>query len=562
MPASLSIIVAKDGAAATIVGGLQALDLSGAGTGPWSLANVIVDGVSGTLRAAVTASNALKVDGSAVTQPVSIAAAVTVAQATAASLNATVVGTGTFAVQLSGATNNINNIAGTISLPTGASTSANQATEITSLGTIAGAVTSSVMQSNTKQVNGVTTLAGAGAVGTGSQRVAVGQDTTTISGSAPGTAGSASANVLTVQGVASMTPVQVSQATAASLNATVVGTGTFAVQAAATLNAETTKVIGTVRNVGNAGGIFDFAGQNAAAPANSILIGGEFNTTPTTITPGNASPLQLDNAGNLLVNIKAGAGSGGTAIADEAAFTEGTTSLTPIGGVYKTSHTALSTGQAGVVAMTANRSIYTAMNDGVNALTLLAASSGPPATTVVAIPVSLRDANSNGATTAALSAPVTLPTDAAATTITVTPTVTASSTYSAGNEVGGLMTFASAGRTPGTSGVIQDVTITSKTAQTGEFDLYLFDSNPSSSTWADKTGPAINAADVAKVIGIVKLTKNYSGLGTHTVYKPDETTFAPIPFAASSLYGVLVTPGVPSAQFGSTADLTVKIGVI
>lgn len=44
---------------------------------------------------------------------------------------------GTFAAQLTGTTNNINNIAGTVSLPTGASTSANQATEITSLATIA-----------------------------------------------------------------------------------------------------------------------------------------------------------------------------------------------------------------------------------------------------------------------------------------------------------------------------------------------------------------------------------------------------------------------------------------
>jgi hypothetical protein len=38
---------------------------------------------------------------------------------------------GTFAVQLSGATNNINNISGTISLPTGAGTSANQASQLT-----------------------------------------------------------------------------------------------------------------------------------------------------------------------------------------------------------------------------------------------------------------------------------------------------------------------------------------------------------------------------------------------------------------------------------------------
>jgi hypothetical protein len=79
---------------------------------------------------------------------------------------------------------------------------------------------------NLSQVNGVTTLAGAGASGTGAQRVTASQDTTTIAGSAPGTAGSASSNVLTVQGIASMTPVQVSQATAANLNATVTGTVT------------------------------------------------------------------------------------------------------------------------------------------------------------------------------------------------------------------------------------------------------------------------------------------------------------------------------------------------
>ena len=77
------------------------------------------------------------------------------------------------------------------------------------LATIAGAVSSNVVQSNTKQVNGVTTLAGAGAVGTGSQRVAVGQDTTTIAGSAPGTAGTPSAQVVSVQGIASMTPMKV-----------------------------------------------------------------------------------------------------------------------------------------------------------------------------------------------------------------------------------------------------------------------------------------------------------------------------------------------------------------
>lgn len=50
-----------------------------------------------------------------------------VTQATASNLNATVVGTGTFAVQATqSGTWNINNVSGTVSLPTGASTAAKQ----------------------------------------------------------------------------------------------------------------------------------------------------------------------------------------------------------------------------------------------------------------------------------------------------------------------------------------------------------------------------------------------------------------------------------------------------
>lgn len=62
-----------------------------------------------------------------------------------------------------------------------------------------------------------------------------------------GTAGTASTHVLSIQGIASMTPI---------LTTT-------------TLNAETTKVIGTVRSVGNVGGVFD-AVIGAAPPANGI----------------------------------------------------------------------------------------------------------------------------------------------------------------------------------------------------------------------------------------------------------------------------------------------------
>jgi hypothetical protein len=60
----------------------------------------------------------------------------------------------------------------------------------------------------------------------------------------------------------------------------------------------------TSRVVGNAGGVFDAIGQNVAAPANWLATGCQFFTTPTTLTNGNGSPCQMDNAGNLLVNLK------------------------------------------------------------------------------------------------------------------------------------------------------------------------------------------------------------------------------------------------------------------
>lgn len=59
----------------------------------------------------------------------------------------------------------------------------------------------------------------------------------------------------------------------------------------------------TARVVGNAGAVLDFAGQNAASPANALLGGCQFNTSPTTISSGNASPVQCTNGGAVLTNV-------------------------------------------------------------------------------------------------------------------------------------------------------------------------------------------------------------------------------------------------------------------
>jgi hypothetical protein len=52
--------------------------------------------------------------------------------------------------------------------------------------------------------------------------------------------------------------------------------------------------------VGNTGATLDAAGQNAVSPANELLVAGQFNTIPTTLTTGHISPLQLNSLGYLL----------------------------------------------------------------------------------------------------------------------------------------------------------------------------------------------------------------------------------------------------------------------
>jgi hypothetical protein len=161
-------------------------------------------GISGTLPAfAATPTFNCGTGCFQATQPIS--GTVTAAQATAANLNATVVGTGTFAVQAAqSGTWNIGSITTLPALVAGSAIVGKVGIDQTTVGTTNGV--------SLAQIGANTVSTGAGATGTGTQRVGIAQDATTIGGAAPGTAGAASANVVTVQGVASMTPVGVNGA--------------------------------------------------------------------------------------------------------------------------------------------------------------------------------------------------------------------------------------------------------------------------------------------------------------------------------------------------------------
>jgi hypothetical protein len=148
---------------------------------------------------------------------------------------------------------------------------------------------------------------------------------------------------------------------------------------------------------GNAGGIFD-AAAGATAAANSLEAGLVYNSTPPTPSTGQQEPLQGDSSANLKVNCVTGcSSSGGSSLADEGSFTQGTTSFTPIGGFYNSSPTPLTSGQGGAAQLTADRSIFTNINKvGGVAVSLYATLFSAQAATGTATSSAVRIPGSNG----------------------------------------------------------------------------------------------------------------------------------------------------------------------
>jgi hypothetical protein len=323
-------------------------------TGALSWNNVICDQAAGAICATVTAGNALKVDGSAVTQPVS--------QGTASNLNAQVVGNVAAGGALAGNPVRIGLTDNTLVQ--------NWFTAIT-LG---------------DGVNGNNTAAVAGWVWNGTTWDRMPGSTAGVKAVVTQPTGT---NLHAVIDTGSTTAV--TQATGTNLHAVIDTGSTTAVTQVTSSNLKAQVDPLTAASWGIA-----TSTQNSTVATNGQLALAQFNTSPTTITTGNMSPLQLDASGNLKVNIITGAATGstfgaafpatGTAIgmtqggnmvalsgtagnlnvqcancsgsgvstADQAAFVQGTSLFAGAGGVFLDTAT-VSSGFQGMFRMTTKR---------------------------------------------------------------------------------------------------------------------------------------------------------------------------------------------------------------
>ncbi len=139
-------------------------------------------------------------------------------------------------------------------------------------------------------------------------------------------------------------------------------------------------------------------------------------------------------------------------------------------------------------------------------------------------------------------------------TITQTPIITAAGAYAAGDNVGGLLTFADAARLVGAGGVIKDVLIIDDAGQDAELELWLFDQifTPG----ADNAAWAPTEAELHNLITVISSTDgSYFAGGTPSV--------VPVEIAKRydcigvDLFGRLVTRGTPT--YIATDDITVRL---
>lgn len=138
-----------------------------------------------------------------------------------------------------------------------------------------------------------------------------------------------------------------------------------------------------------------------------------------------------------------------------------------------------------------------------------------------------------------------------------TPTVQ-NAAYSSGNAIGGLQTIA-AFRTPGGSGIVNNVSVWSKGGSTTAMTIYMFNSNPSASTCTDKAAFVLNAADISKLVAVAPpvLTPAIVGAGTTATTASQQTPVNMVNGdATQNLYVCAVVGG--SVTPASTSDLVFK----
>ncbi len=148
--------------------------------------------------------------------------------------------------------------------------------------------------------------------------------------------------------------------------------------------------------------------------------------------------------------------------------------------------------------------------------------------------------------------------------LTLTPTVSLSA-YTAKDNMGGKLSFLGAGNTDGvaSSGVVRSAVLgnAAATALVNTVRLFLFDSDPLSSTFTDAAALDIDDADLSKVVGSIAFTVAlYGDQGVDNTVGGFGDLYIPYDLGSgTTLYGALQVVG--AEDLVADTDITIRLGV-
>ena len=128
--------------------------------------------------------------------------------------------------------------------------------------------------------------------------------------------------------------------------------------------------------------------------------------------------------------------------------------------------------------------------------------------------------------------------------------------YAAGDNVGGLLTFENALDVGFKTGKITNVIISDLAKQAGDFDVVIFDANPSATTFTNNAALDIADADITKIAAVISLTTSVNFADNEIVISAASVGYQ-VRSAGTTLYAAIVARSTPT--FAATTDLAIKI---
>jgi hypothetical protein len=146
------------------------------------------------------------------------------------------------------------------------------------------------------------------------------------------------------------------------------------------------------------------------------------------------------------------------------------------------------------------------------------------------------------------------------TTITPTATVSTSPAYTAGDDVGGLLTLTSALRAAGHNVVLQNIMILDRANQKPTGSIFIFNGNPAAATITDNAAFVFSTDDLKVLARIPVTSSDWVTFNSKALCDLGNLGRVLTPASGTTLYAVFVTDSTPT--FVATTDLQIQFGLL